>query len=160
LRPQSPGARLNLGAVLMRKGLVADAVDEYREAIRLKPDYAEAHLSLGLALEEMNQLEAARQSMQRATELQPNNAGYIERVAQVLVKQGKRREAIEAYKKSLQVTDRGRVHVALGKELISDGQTQAGIDHFRQALQLEPDNAQLHYSVGTIYMGLSRNTLP
>src|SRR5262249_41330554 len=50
LRPQSPGARVNLGKVLGETGRHEEAMGHYRQAIALKPDYAEAHSNLGLAL--------------------------------------------------------------------------------------------------------------
>src|SRR5262249_10111193 len=50
LRPQSPGAHLNLGNALENKGDTDEAIGEYREAIRLKNDYAAAHCNLGQLL--------------------------------------------------------------------------------------------------------------
>jgi tetratricopeptide (TPR) repeat protein len=47
LRPQSPGARLNLDVVLGHRGKWGEAIAAYREAIRIKKNYAEAHLNLG-----------------------------------------------------------------------------------------------------------------
>src|SRR5262249_53225616 len=46
LRPESPGARLNLGFVLSKANRVEDALIEYRAAARLKPDYASSHLNI------------------------------------------------------------------------------------------------------------------
>ncbi len=51
LRPNSPGARLNLGNALKAQNKLDDAIAAYRDAIRLKPEYAEAHTTLGLALQ-------------------------------------------------------------------------------------------------------------
>jgi serine/threonine-protein kinase len=51
LRPQSPGAHLNLGAALSDKGdHLEEAVAEIAQAIRLKPDFAAAHARLEAAL--------------------------------------------------------------------------------------------------------------
>jgi serine/threonine protein kinase len=50
LRPQSPGARLNLGLALLDRGDLDGAIAQLREAIHLKADYREAHGNLGIAL--------------------------------------------------------------------------------------------------------------
>ena len=43
-------AHINLGNALTAQGKLDEAIAEFREAIRLKPDYAEAHNNLGIAL--------------------------------------------------------------------------------------------------------------
>jgi tetratricopeptide (TPR) repeat protein len=50
LRPQSPGAHLNLGTALAAKGDLDGAIAAFREAIALKKDYAGAYSELGAAL--------------------------------------------------------------------------------------------------------------
>src|SRR5262249_10876190 len=44
-----PEAHHNLGNVLMAKGRLDEAIDEYREAIRIQRDYPEAHCNLSNA---------------------------------------------------------------------------------------------------------------
>ena len=43
-------AHYNLGIALDEKGLIDEAIAEYREALRINPGYAEAHYNLGVAL--------------------------------------------------------------------------------------------------------------
>src|SRR5262249_16470718 len=52
LRPHSPGARFNLGWAFEKRERLDEAIAEYREAIRLKPNYAQAHSALGNVLAE------------------------------------------------------------------------------------------------------------
>jgi len=59
LRPQSPGAHLNLGVTLKDKGKLDEALAQFQEAIRLKSDYAEAHVGLGVTLARKGKLEQA-----------------------------------------------------------------------------------------------------
>ena len=47
---------------------------QYQEAIRLKPDYAEAYLNLGNALQRQDQLAAAVAQYQEAIRLKPDYA--------------------------------------------------------------------------------------
>jgi len=46
---------LERGNALQAKGNIEAAIAEYREALRLKPDYADAHYNLGLMLEAKGQ---------------------------------------------------------------------------------------------------------
>ena len=61
-----------------------DTIAHYREALELKPDYAEAHSNLGYALFQLRQLPEAIDHWQKAVELQPNNAGALNNLAWVL----------------------------------------------------------------------------
>ncbi len=44
-------AHNNLGNALLKKGQIDEAISQYQEAIRMKPNYAEAHYNLGGALD-------------------------------------------------------------------------------------------------------------
>ncbi len=64
------------GEALGKKGLWVGAIAEYREAIRLKPDDAEAHNSLGRALEHKSDRQAALDEYRKAYDLDPKNATF------------------------------------------------------------------------------------
>src|SRR5262249_4737818 len=74
LRPQSPGARLNLGNALSRKGEAVEAIACYRQAITLDPKYAMAHTNLGIALGRKGEVDEAIACYRRALELAPKDA--------------------------------------------------------------------------------------
>ena len=75
-------AHNNLGNALRDQGKLDGAVAEYREAIRLKPHYADAHYNLGNALSDQRKLDEAIAEYREAIRLKPgfaeahNNLGY------------------------------------------------------------------------------------
>ena len=56
------------------KGQLDEAIAGYREAIRLEPDYAEAHYNLGIALQDKGQLDEAIAAYREAIRLKPDSA--------------------------------------------------------------------------------------
>jgi Flp pilus assembly protein TadD len=50
-RPDDAEARNNLGAVFMAQGKLAEAIDQFQQALAIKPDHAEAHYNLGSGCE-------------------------------------------------------------------------------------------------------------
>jgi tetratricopeptide (TPR) repeat protein len=77
--PNSPNAADTLGWAYYQKGIYQSAVSQFQEAIRLnekngQPDDAEVHYHLGLAYEKLNQNGLARQHLEKAVKLSPNNA--------------------------------------------------------------------------------------
>src|SRR5262249_52657280 len=75
LRRDSPGARFNLAKALSAQKHLAEAEAQYREAIRLKPDYAEAHQTLGALLcDEKGDYDGALTAFREALRLKPDDA--------------------------------------------------------------------------------------
>ncbi len=71
LRPESAGAYGNLGAALMNKGQVDEAIACYQKAIELDPKYAMAHTNLGFALTRKGQVDEAIACYQKAIDTRP-----------------------------------------------------------------------------------------
>ena len=55
-RPENFRARNNLGNALWTVGRTAEAIEQYREALRINPDDAWAHYNLGCVLEKMGRV--------------------------------------------------------------------------------------------------------
>jgi Flp pilus assembly protein TadD len=59
LEPDDPVVRFGLAGAYLEAGQAESAVVEYREAIRLKPDYSAAYRALGRSLEKVGRLDEA-----------------------------------------------------------------------------------------------------
>ena len=64
---------LNMGQVLLRRGLTEEAVREVREALKIKTDLAEAHILHGCLLLDLGQIEEANQALGKGLELDPDS---------------------------------------------------------------------------------------
>jgi tetratricopeptide (TPR) repeat protein len=51
-----------------------EAIAEYEQAVRIKPDYVEAHFNLGLALEKMGRVPESIEHYQQVLKLRPDFA--------------------------------------------------------------------------------------
>jgi tetratricopeptide (TPR) repeat protein len=77
--PDSPNAADTLGWAYYQKGIYQSAIGQFQEALRLReksgePDDADLHYHLGLAYQKTNQTALARQQLEKAVKLSPNNA--------------------------------------------------------------------------------------
>jgi protein O-mannosyl-transferase len=76
-------AHNNLGTALDEKGQTDEAINQYQEALRLKPDFVIAHYNLGTTLVEIGQTDGAISQYQEVLRLNPdfakacNNLGYL-----------------------------------------------------------------------------------
>lgn len=71
-----------------------EAVSYYRQTLEISPDWIEAHINLGVALYQMGQVDAARDSFLRAVRLDPWNGICRYNLGCVLEEQGEIDEAI------------------------------------------------------------------
>ncbi len=146
LRPESPGVRLNLGAVLNSKGDHDGAIAEFREAIRLKPDFAEAHNNLGVDLDAKGDrdefAEVAANSARRSS-----RGKYAKRQPRERPKgrKGDFDGAITSYREAIRLKpDLAYAHSNLGGALDAKGDHDGAIAACREAIRLKPDYAEAH----------------
>src|SRR5437899_9829397 len=71
--PDDPVVRFGLAGAYLDAGQPENAVEEYREPIRLKPDYSAAHRGLGRALERAGRIAEAIAAYQQGLEVATRN---------------------------------------------------------------------------------------
>lgn len=64
----------NLGNVLKERGLLQEALDNYRQAVRLKPDFIDGYINLAAALVAAGDMEQAVQAYVSALQYNPVTA--------------------------------------------------------------------------------------
>jgi tetratricopeptide (TPR) repeat protein len=140
---------LGLAGVLLQEGRVPEAIQLCAEALRLKPDCAEAHYNLGIALIQLGKVQEAIAHYEQAVRIMPDFGGAHYNLGNALAEQGKLQEAIAHYEQVLRIKpDYANAHINLGVALLQLGRSQEAIGHFEQAVRLKPDYAEAHYNLG------------
>jgi tetratricopeptide (TPR) repeat protein len=141
--PDAPMLHDNLGVALMKRGRLADAIDQFNLTLKVVPDFAEAHVNLGEALQKSDRISEAIGEYGRAAKLAPDFADAYYKWGVALVQAGRPAEAIEPLGRSLKLNpDNAEAHNNLGVALIQTGRASEAIEHFRQAIRIKPDDAQ------------------
>jgi serine/threonine protein kinase/Flp pilus assembly protein TadD len=149
LRPQSPGARMNLGVALKKKGRLDEAIAEYQEAIRLKKDFPPAHNNLGVALAEKGRLVEAIAEYREAIRLNKDYPGAHSNLGNALREKGRVDEAIAEHRVAIRLKeDFAGAHCNLGIALVQKGQLDEAIAEYREAIRLDKDDALAHNNLG------------
>jgi tetratricopeptide (TPR) repeat protein len=149
IRPQSPGAHLNLASILEGAGDRAGAAAAYREAAALKPDYFEAHLYLGNTLYSQGDQPGALAAYRKAIALQPRMPLAHTGRGLALHASGDLKGAVAAYRKALALDPKlALAHNNLGKALHDQGKLAEGIAAYRRAIALDPKLALAHCNLG------------
>ena len=90
------------GLILAEEGRYADAAKAFRQALGIKPDWAEAHSLLGSVLTQTGDLHGAEQELRKAVQLKPDYAEGWNYLGEFLKAHGKEQEAQEAFAKAKQ----------------------------------------------------------
>jgi serine/threonine-protein kinase len=149
LRPDSPGALVNLGAALHGNGKLDEAIGCYRKAIALDPKYTLAHLNLGNVLKTKGQREEAIACFEKVIKLDPKHAGAHNSLGVALIGVGRVDEGIAHFRTVIASDpDDAGAHNNLGSALKGKGQLDEAIACFKKAIKLDPKYAQAHSNLG------------
>ncbi|CAG9334100.1 unnamed protein product [Blepharisma stoltei] len=86
----------------LKKGNL-EAIECYRKAIKICPDWADIYNNLGNALDELGKYPMAIESFNKAIELEPENPSFYNNRGLALKGQGKYLKAIKWFDKAIQV---------------------------------------------------------
>ncbi len=138
--------------------LYGAAIAAAERAIKLAPDLADAHSTLGYTLFQGRlDARAARAPFERSRELGSGEATVMARYALYGARTGLKREAAEAIKRALLLDPLNPlIHRAAGSVEYGARNYQASIRPIRQALALNPRMSRAHAAVGDSLLMLGR----
>jgi Flp pilus assembly protein TadD len=147
----SSRAHYNLGETLHRHGKVAEAAAHYAEALRLKPDYADAYNNLGIVMGDQGNLKEAEALFREAIRFKSDDVEAHQNLCSLMTKQGRIEEALAEYQDTLRLFEEGAlvarnlknlaiIHKNVGGALLKLGRVDKAVPHFAEALWLAPDD--------------------
>jgi tetratricopeptide (TPR) repeat protein len=134
-------AHNNLSVALEEKGQTDVAIRQYQEAIRLKPDFAEAQNNLGyLWTEHGENLNQARAMIEKAVKLDPKNAGFLDSMGWVLLKLNRPHDALDYLLKAIENSDQpnASLYDHLGDIYAVLNQREKAAEAWRKSLSVQP----------------------
>ena len=96
----------NRGVALYREGLFDEAIQAYREALRIDPANASANYNMGLALYRKGLFDEAIQAYREALRIKPESANTYTNLGLALYHKRLLDEAIQAYREALRIDPR------------------------------------------------------
>jgi tetratricopeptide (TPR) repeat protein len=154
--PDNHLAHQNVGFYLDKRGKTAEAIEHYREAIRLSPDSVHAHYSLGLLLTKTNP-EQAVEHFTEAVRAKPKDPTMQNNLAYALFMAGRNNEAIEAFRATLELDPKRWIaRTNLGLALQKAGRYEDALECFSKALETNPKALDIYNEVANTYALMNR----
>lgn len=140
---------MDRAAAFRNAGDLDAAIREYREALPLRPQYAELRYNLGNALYDRGDLDEAAAEYREALRLNPAYPDAHYNLANVLGDKGDVDKAIGHYLEAIRLKpDFSEAHYNLGLKLDAKGALDWAIAEYREAVRLKPDHAEAHHNLG------------
>lgn len=130
-------------------GDIGEALEEYRKAIRMDPEYPLAYLSLGNAYLSLNLIEDAIASYQKAIALDPGYASAHYNLGHAWRQLKHLEDAVSCYQKALQYNrEHISILIALGTAYEQLNQTEQAILQYEAALKIDPNMLEANFLLG------------
>jgi tetratricopeptide (TPR) repeat protein len=172
----------NLGIVYQQRGEHQRAVDQFREAIRLQPDYAAPRILLGSSLLVLNAVPEAIHELERAVKLQPreplarlqlakayqhsdNFPGIVEQYQALReffpqepeyayqLGNAYMKMALWCHQQIRRINPRSvRLYQTLGENFRLQGRIEPAVRYLQLASQADPKTPGIHLSLAQIYL--------
>lgn len=145
-----------MGTEFLKKGELAEAVAEFKQALEADPTHAGAHNNLGVTYERLGH-EAAQAQFERAIELRPDFTHAHFNLARLLMRTGRVAPAVAELQRTIEIDPK---HVgALNMLGMAFGRQQRFAEaqsHLERAVRLDPDHAEARSNLGAAYAGQGR----
>jgi tetratricopeptide (TPR) repeat protein len=153
--------RFNLGTSYLHTKSYDRALAAFRKALSLKPPYpGETYTNIGALYLEIGQHDLARQNLNSAVRLNPNNYMAHDLLAALERKKGNYGEALKHYRAAIKINPNfGPSYHNLGILYMDMGVLENAVEAFQQAIVLRPKSAEAYSSLGLAWAKQNRYDL-
>ncbi|NET26208.1 tetratricopeptide repeat protein [Okeania sp. SIO1I7] len=152
IKPE-PKAYKIIGNSLQAMGKLQAALDSYKKALEIKPDFVQVHANLGTIFAQQQQWEKAIQYYRRAIAIKPEFAGAYRNLAKIYTQLNQSAAAAECLYQVLRL-EPGKAtaeeFLYTGNTLNENGQLEQAIACYQGAIQLKPQLVEASYKLGEI----------
>jgi len=142
---------------LYSNGQIQEALDSVETLIKDYPDEPLLYNISGACYKEIDKLEMACKSFEKAVDLKPDYAEAQYNLGVTLRELGQVDAAIKSYEKALANQHAyPNAHNNLGQILLQSGQPDAAMDHFEWAVAYQPEFFEAHNNLGSSLLALGQ----
>jgi tetratricopeptide (TPR) repeat protein len=153
----------NVAWEMARQGRYDEAVIEWNKALQIRPDEANVHMNLGVALARLGKPLDAIAEYRKALQLTPGVAEIQLRLGKALADVGRPDEAIATYRQILDsksasrdASDEAMASNLIGEALIAKGRVEEALKQFARATELKRGFAPFLYDQAIALARLNR----
>jgi tetratricopeptide (TPR) repeat protein len=148
---QNSGAHFILATGLANEGRIDEALEHYRRALEIQPDYVPPRCNMAAILAKQGHFDEAIAGYRKALEIQPDCVAAHNNLGELLIRQGRLDEASEHYRQALESQpDYAAAYCNLGNVWMARQRFEEAETNYRKALESQPDYAMAHNNLGNV----------
>ena len=145
------------GAVYTELGQFDLAIENYKKALLIKPDHADAFCNIGIAFQKKGELEIAIQNYKKAIKINPLHASAHYNMGISYKTKGDPEDAIICYKKAIKVQPSyAEAYNNMGTAFRDLNKLVEAINCFKWAVEIKPAYVEAHYNMGNALQELTK----
>jgi tetratricopeptide (TPR) repeat protein len=149
---ERPEAHLNRGLVFMDRGQLTEAEEAYRLALKQDAAFFPALVNLADLYRLQNQDQEGEAALRKALTLAPDNADVLHALGLLLVRGGKKDEALGMFERSAKFGPENPRHgYVYAVALSSVGKNQQALSVLEKTRQRHPNEPQLLFMLANLY---------
>ncbi|HEX3727073.1 MAG TPA: tetratricopeptide repeat-containing glycosyltransferase family protein, partial [Pirellulales bacterium] len=156
LKSHDAAKHYGLAVVLAKLDQLPEAVQSYRRAVALAPDFVHAYNNLGGLLMQLGRVDEAIECYSRAVALDPSFAEAYNNLGLALVRQNKLDDAMASYHRAIErKANYGNAYHNLGIALTSADRFAEAQPCYARAIEIDGDRAASHYNLAFVLSQLN-----
>ncbi len=149
----------NRGRIYERRKEWDLAMADYKQAIRINPNYAKTHKNIGMIYERKGDIPSAIAAYSKAIEVKPNYSAAYNNRALLYIKSGKMDLALADYNSAISADPRYILgYVNRGALFVERGDITRGLQDLTYAIELEPNSTAAYNTRAEIYLRINALT--
>lgn len=155
--PELPRAHLAAGQALLNLDRPGEAETHLRQVLDRQPENDTALRLMSMALFRQKHYREADEAIHKAISLDPNDAYHWSHLAHMCYRQGDRKSAKEYAQRARELAPRNSDILNL-LALCDSRRDTRKLQHYQEALELNPENAQVHNNIGVYYLNTAKDS--
>lgn len=146
VRADQPASHFNLGNVLAAQGRTSEALDAYRTAIRLQPDFVPAYVNMAFAFNARGDSTEAEKCLTEALKREPDSALILTNLGLLFAGTGRPDRAESSFRRAWAIDATSAVAAYNLAVLLADRQPLEALAFAERASSLSPNDQRYAYA--------------
>ena len=145
-------AHHNLGAAALSNNNLDKAIQHFRKAVAIKPDFMESYVNLGNIMADKGKPDDAIEYYKKSLFIEPGNTDTLIRIGNMFLKKHRTQEAMRYYRQAIEIVPRDiDAYCNMGNAFFLSGDTKSAIHCYNRAFDIDPSNTNVLRNLGLLY---------